>query len=312
MKYYVLFCVQKKRNRGNMEQILSYMPAVIRQEILKNNLQNIEEIRLRVARPIAIKMENEIGIIEHNVTIEEILETFEKICENSVYSYKKQICEGFITIRGGHRVGITGNCAFEEGEVKNINYISSLNFRIAREKKGCANEILKEIVDFENNTVYNTLIVSKPGSGKTTMLRDIIRQISNSGKTTGIVDERGEIAAMYKGVPQNDVGILTDVISNVSKSKGMNMLVRAMAPQVIACDEIGSKEDIQAINYAICSGVNGIFTAHGTNLKELMINPDIKTLVDSFIIERIIFLDENVKGKIDKVYKFDKERRTID
>ena len=292
-----------------MRKILNYMPARIREEILKNNLQNIEEIRLRVGRPIAIKMEKEIAIIEHIVTIEEILETFEKICENSVYSYKKQICEGFITINGGHRVGITGNCVFEEGEVKNINYISSLNFRIAREKLGCANEIIKEVINQQNNTVYNTLIVSSPGAGKTTMLRDLIRQISNRGKTCGIVDERGEIAAMYKGVPQNDVGILTDVISNVSKSKGMNMLVRSMAPQVICCDEIGSKEDVDAINYAICSGVKGIFTAHGASLNELMLSIEVRKLINSYIIEKIIFLDEFNKGKMKNSYKLNKEEK---
>ena len=289
-----------------MKQILNYMPIKIREQILKNKLQDIEEIRLRVGRPIAVKMEKEIGIIEHKVTTEEILETFEKICENSVYSYKKQICEGFITIRGGHRVGITGNCVFEDGEVKNINYISSLNFRIAREKIGCANEIIKEVIDFQNNTVYNTLIVSSPGAGKTTMLRDLIRQISNMGKTCGIVDERGEIAAMYKGMPQNDVGILTDVISNVSKSKGMNMLVRSMAPQVICCDEIGCKEDIEAINYAICSGVKGVFTAHGSNLQDLMLNFEMRDLLNSFIIERIIILDELNKGMYRKIYKLNK------
>ena len=292
-----------------MRKILNYMPARIREEILKNNLQNIEEIRVRVGRPIAIKMEKEIAIIEHIVTIEEILETFEKICENSVYSYKKQICEGFITINGGHRVGITGNCVFEEGEVKNINYISSLNFRIAREKLGCANEIIKEVINQQNNTVYNTLIVSSPGAGKTTMLRDLIRQISNRGKTCGIVDERGEIAAMYKGVPQNDVGILTDVISNVSKSKGMNMLVRSMAPQVICCDEIGSKEDVDAINYAICSGVKGIFTAHGASLNELMLSIEVRKLINSYIIEKIIFLDEFNKGKMKNSYKLNKEEK---
>ena len=139
------------------------------------------------------------------------------------------------------------------------------------------------------------------------MLRDLIRQISNMGMTCGIVDERGEIAAMYKGVPQNDIGILTDVITNVSKSKGMNMLVRSMAPKVIACDEIGSKEDIEAINYAICSGVKGVFTAHGGNFKELMLNMEIEKILNSYIIEIVVFLDLKNKGKIKEIYKLNKE-----
>jgi len=129
-----------------------------------------------------------------------------------------------------------------------------LNFRIARQIINCSNHLLREIIDVKNNTIYNTLIVSPPGKGKTTILRDLIRNISNGissmhfkGMTCGVVDERGEIAAMYKGAPQNDIGMRTDVIENISKSKGMKMLIRSMGPEVIACDEIGSKEDIQAI-----------------------------------------------------------------
>ncbi len=297
-----------------METILEYLSDNLRYEIQKyleksaKRKEDIEEIRIRVKRPIAIKTSENIQTIEHIVTTQEILETFQKICENSVYSYRKQICEGFITIKNGHRVGITGNCVTENGQVININYISSLNFRIAREKKGCSKEILKYITDFENQ-VYNTLIVSKPGCGKTTILRDIIRNISNSGKTCGVVDERGEISAMNKGVPQNDVGILTDIIDNVSKSQGMIMLIRSMAPEVIACDEIGSKEDIEAINYAMCSGVKGIFTAHGKDLEELLLNPQIAGLLQKFIIERIIFLDDKIKGEIREVYMLDKNKK---
>lgn len=300
-----------------MQTILKYMARTLAYEVneyFEKNENEIEEIRLRVNKPIAIKMSSRILVTNHIVSTEEIKETFEKICENSIYSYKRQICEGFITLPSGHRVGITGNCVFENGQVVNVNYISSLNFRIAREKKNCSNEIIKYIINNREKQIYNTLILSRPGGGKTTILRDIIRKISDGiqeynflGKTCGIVDERGEIAAMSKGIPQNDVGILTDVIDNISKAKGMNILIRSMAPEVIACDEIGSKEDVEAINYAICSGVKGIFTAHGENLEELLLNPELKKLLDKFIIERIIFLDSEEKGKIKNIYYLEKE-----
>ena len=295
-----------------MNDVLEYFPQNIVTVISKyiDKIENeIEEVRIRVKRPIVIKTDKKNLILDYIISQQEMLEIFERVCENSVYSYKRQICEGYITIKNGHRVGITGNCAFENGQVVNINYISSLNFRIAREKINCSDKIWKYVVDLQNNEIYNTLIVSRPGCGKTTILRDLIRKISNLGKTCAVVDERGEIAAMNKGIAQNDVGILTDVIDNVSKSKGMSMLIRSMAPDVIACDEIGSKEDIISINYAICSGVKGIFTAHGDSIEDLMLNIHISELLQKFIIERIIILNPLQKGEIRNIYYLDKAKK---
>ena len=301
-----------------INQILQYFPLDIYLQITKLIEENekiadsIQEIRIRTNKPIALKIDNSNRILKHRVSQEEVLRIFERICEGSIYSYKKQICEGFITVKGGHRIGITGNVAMENNEVININYISSLNFRIARQKLECSNELLKYVINMETNNIYNTLIVSPPGCGKTTILRDTIRKLSNGikeinfkGRTIGVVDERGEIAAMYKGIPQNDVGIRTDIIDNISKDKGMHMLVRSMSPEIIACDEIGSLEDIEAINYAICSGVKGIFTAHGANIEEINLNNEIGELLKENILERIIFLDINKKGAISKTYGLD-------
>jgi len=269
----------------------------------------LEEIRLRGNKPLSLKFGQEQEITDYIVSQQEILQAFEKICESSIYSYRKQICDGYITIRGGNRVGIVGSAVVDNGQVININYISSLNFRIASQRIGCSNKVIEDIIDNENDNIYNTLIVSPPGCGKTTLLRDIIRNISNgikvigfSGKTVGVVDERGEIAAMYKGIPQNDIGIRTDVIDNMPRPEAMRILVRSMAPDVIACDEIGSVEDIKAINYAMCSGVKGIFTVHGKDLEEINRNTELSKLLKNNVFERIIILNPKKKGETECIY----------
>lgn len=284
-------------------EVIRYFPIDI-YNILKNIFEdnkiireNIEEIRIRVQKPIILKLRYEDIVLNYIVDQREILQTLEKICENSIYAYKNQICEGFITVKGGHRVGITGTAVEENGKIINLKYITSLNFRIARQVLNCSNKIIKEILDLENHTIFTTLIVSPPGKGKTTILRDTIRKLSNGmenlnfkGKTCGLVDERGEIAAMYKGIPQNDVGMRTDVIENVSKYKGMKILIRTMAPEIIACDEIGSKEDVEAIKEATTAGIKGIFTMHGRNIEDVKNNKEIYQLIENKQIEKIVFI----------------------
>ena len=319
---------------SELDVVLEYMPQSIRkvineicereftvnrretilgnQELLLNDKKTmsnhqIEEIRLRSSKPLTLKMGQESKMFDYIVSQQEVLQSFEKICENSVYSYRRQICDGYITIRGGNRVGIVGSAVIDNGQVININYISSLNFRIARQKIGCSNKIIQDII--ENNNVHNTLIVSPPGGGKTTLLRDIVRNISNGiselnfkGKTVGVVDERGEIAATYKGIPQNDIGIRTDIIDNMPKPEAMRMMVRSMSPDVLACDEIGSIEDVNAIEYAMCSGVKGIFTAHGRNIEEISKNPELSKLLNKHVFERIILLNPQRREDAKCVY----------
>lgn len=300
-------------------EILKYFPLRIREKItneLGQDYNQLEEIRIRVNCPIILKFNDKEEVIEHKITSEDTKETLQYICENSIYAYQNEINHGYITVRGGHRVGITGNCIIENNRVINISYIYSLNFRIAKQIIGAANEIIKHIIDINNNNIFTTLIVSPPGVGKTTILRDLIRQLSMGidyikfkGKTIGVADERGEIAAMYKGIPQNDMGIRTDILDNVPKSIGMEMLIRSMAPQIIVADEIGNLEDVNAINYATSCGIKGIFTAHGETLEDIKMNLYLKKIINLNIFELIIFLDKSNKGRIKYIYHLDKSER---
>lgn len=172
----------------NPDEILRYFPNSLYENLSNIFKQNpiiwdrLQEIRIRVGRPIILKLRDQDILLECTVSQSEILQMLERLCENSIYAYKNQICEGFITVKGGHRVGIAGSCVIENGKIINVKYISSLNFRIAREIINCSTNILREIIDKENETIFNTIIVAPPGKGKTTILRDLIRILSNGIK----------------------------------------------------------------------------------------------------------------------------------
>lgn len=283
---------------GNIYRIF---PRSVSALIDENKLNKLQEIRIRVNRQAILKYDDKETITEYVPQEREMLSILQMLCENSIYSYQSQICNGFITLYGGHRVGITGNIAMNNGTITNVNYVSSLNFRISKEIIGACNSILGEVIT--NNEINNTLIISKPGCGKTTILRDLVRTISDYGKTVSLIDERGEIAAMYKGTPQNDVGLRTDVMDNVTKSLGMKIAVRTMAPDVIVADEIGTKEDVDAINYGICSGVKGIFTAHADSINELKLNKNLEKLYEQRLFKKLIFLEK--RGTIKSIYTLD-------
>lgn len=297
-----------KRNKENMDidGILRYFPKKV-QELIKNNindgeLEMLEEIRVRNNLPLILKIGQAEKVIDYKITTEDINYIFQKICENSIYSYQKQIANGFITVQGGNRVGIVGTAVLDGNDkVINFNYISGLNFRISRQIIGCSNQIVDEIFNGCGG-IYNTLIISKPGIGKTTLLRDIVRNVSNGmpnkfqGMNVAVIDERGEISATYKGIMQNDLGMRTDVINDIPKYIGMKMAIRSMTPKVIVADEIGNKRDSEAIKYAMCCGVKGIFTAHGASLEELEKNPEISDLLKNKIFEKIICIKDR-EGK---------------
>lgn len=284
-----------------MNLMTKYFPKHIK-EALEDNISEeevniIEEIRIRINLPIIVKLAEKEKIIDYKVSTEDINYIFQKICENSIYAYQNQIANGFVTIKGGNRVGIVGTAVVQNGKVTNLNYVSGLNFRIAQEIIGCSNKIMPNIIRGE--TIYNTLIIAMPGMGKTTLLRDIIRNLSNGftdgntkikGQNISVIDERGEISATYRGGSQNELGIRTDVLNDIPKAIGMKMAIRSMAPQIIAADEIGSVDDVNAIQYAICCGIKGIFTAHGNSVEDVKKNTELKSLIDNKIFEKFIII----------------------
>jgi len=281
------------------EEILKFFPIELKNTILfdkKIKLDKVTEIRIRVNRPIILRdRENEYIPLkngkEYVTAKEEIGRIFESICSNSVYAFAEEISNGFITIFGGHRVGIAGKPLYKDGKIYSIKDISGLNFRIAREIKGVADNIIPKIK--LNNEFVNTLIISPPGLGKTTLLRDLVRQISDMGYNVSLIDERSEIAGCFLGVPQNDIGVRTDVMDLAKKSDGIKLMVRSMKPDFIATDEIGTDDDAEAIEYALNSGVKILATAHGDKIEDLYKSKKMKELLQFDVFKKIVLLSKD-------------------
>lgn len=277
---------------------------------ISNQYKNkIEEIRLRNGRPLAISYEGKDyfissdGSVSNNtnnsfiVNEEHINSTFQLISNYSPYAYVEEIRKGYVTISGGHRVGIGGKVVYGPNGIENIKNISSLNIRIGREKIGISDNVISYLME-GTNMFYNSLIVSPPQCGKTTLLRDIIRNLSNGikgskGFKISIIDERSELAGMYRGIPQNDVGIRTDILDGCLKYDGIMMAIRALSPDIIGVDEIGSKKDVEAIHEALRAGIKLISTIHGSNLKEIMEKRSMEELFREKIFQRFIILDRS-------------------
>ncbi len=306
----------------SMEELLKIFSLKLR-TILKNvkiKYDDLQEIRLRINSPLLIIYENmeyfitEYGELSVNpysgiiVTDNEIRETMEYISNYSLYAFEDEIRQGFITIAGGHRIGIAGKIIVEDNNIKGMKHISFINVRLAHQVKGCADPVLPYIIDKENQDIYHTLIISPPRCGKTTLLRDLIRQLSDGneympGMSIGVVDERSEIGACYMGSPQNDLGMRTDVLDCCPKAKGMMMLIRSMSPEIIAVDEIGSKEDLEAIDYVIGCGCKLIASVHGSSIDDIREKPLLGELVDKKLFERYVILNNiSQVGHLHRIY----------
>ncbi|MDF2590233.1 MAG: hypothetical protein K0S41_4076 [Anaerocolumna sp.] len=284
------------------------------------NYDLLQEIRLRVNAPLIVIYDNveyfisnQSQMITNNsdsymITKNEVRETMEYISNYSLYAFEEELKQGFITITGGHRVGIMGKVVLEDNKIKSMKHISFINIRLSHQVKGCADKVIPYITNRENNDCYHTLIISPPRCGKTTLLRDVIRQLSDGtkyfpGLTIGVVDERSEIGACYMGIPQNDLGIRTDVLDCCPKAKGMLMLIRSMSPRVIAVDEVGSGEDIDAIEYVMNCGCKLIATVHGNSIDDIKSKPILGKLVREKLFERYVLLNNlDGVGHLEEIY----------
>ena len=280
-----------------MEEILSIVPSTIAEKIaaMPTHIQPlIEEIRIRIDRPLEVTARGIPYFLPYIVTRKDGEQLINKLANHSFYTLEEELKRGYITIEGGHRVGLAGKVILDDGKVKAIRHLASFNIRVAREAIGIGSPLTSYLYD---DQWKHTMIIGAPQTGKTTMLRDIARIISTGipdkqvpPYKVGIVDERSEIAGCVHGVPQLQFGPRVDVLDSCPKAEGMMMLIRSMSPDVIVVDEIGRQEDGQAILEAVNAGISLIMTTHGQSLEEISKRPFLKEIIEMNVIDRFIEL----------------------
>mgnify|MGYP000868548702 CR=1 FL=1 len=275
--------------------------------------EQLEEIRIRQDRPLEIVYGTESSFVTPAgaVTADPgpawrpdrglCRALLERITRHSLYAVEEELRSGYITVSGGHRIGLAGRAVLENGTVRRLRDITGFNVRIARERIGCSAPVMPAIVDPAAKTIRHTLIVSPPQQGKTTLLRDVARAVSAGdwrhpaaagwrGRKVGIVDERSEIAACENGVPTFDLGPRCDVLDACPKAEGMMMLIRSMSPEVIAVDEIGRPEDAAALREALHAGVRVVATAHASGIDDVLSRPVLRELAGEGLFRVYVIL----------------------
>lgn len=294
-------------------KLINYFSIHIGQSISQmSDFERVHEIRMRTNRPLGIvsfgkeRFLTEKGNLTdfpdmcRKVTSEDMEYSFRAVCDYSIHSYKREIAEGFVTLEGGNRVGICGTAVTENGKITTLKYISGLNFRIAGQAFGCAEEICRR--SFEKG-ICSVLIIGPPMSGKTTIIRDMCR-VFGSEYRISVIDERGEIGAVYHGNPQNDIGKMTDVFDGYPKAEGIMTAVRVMSPDIVVCDEIGGEDDCNALLSSANTGVKIIASVHGGGLTEIKKRKFLTDVINNGIFDCYITLGS---GKnIGKIIKFER------
>ncbi|WP_416827183.1 stage III sporulation protein AA [Ectobacillus polymachus] len=275
-----------------MREVMELLPKDVQSLLQTEETNFIEEIRLRVRKPMECIVRGKPRFYSYTVTQEDAIFILNKLSQHSLYTMEEELKRGYVTLQGGHRVGLAGKVITEKGTVKMIRDVSSFNIRIARQKIGVAKPLLPYLY---GSHWLNTMIIGPPQTGKTTMLRDVARSMSMGSDTVAsckvaIVDERSEIAGCVKGVPQHNLGMRVDVLDACPKAEGMMMMIRSMSPDVLIVDEIGRQEDSEAIMEAIHAGVTIVVTAHGYDWEDILKRPSLRGLIEVGVFERFIEL----------------------
>ena len=290
----------------NLYTILNKLPKDIKIQV--------QEIRLRVLKPVILYLKNESCFINKNgellteanqdiviLTQSDIINSLSKMCSYSVYSYQNQIKNGYITLKGGHRVGICGTAVFNNDIFTNVKDISSMNIRIAQNMTLISTETIKNLT----NNFSGILVVGEPSSGKTTLLRNIAKNLSigflKNRRKVSVIDERGEFSGTNIGIAQNDLGFC-DILNAYPKPIGIMQALRTLSPEVIVCDEIGGDDDIKAIELGVNSGVKFIASIHAGNFEELLRRPQAKKILNTGAFDKIVMLKgKDIPGEISKI-----------
>ena len=275
----------------------------------------VMEIRLRSEKPIVINTLVGIRFLRYDSTLTEtvtkesvicnlqqVTETFNRLCCYSVHSHISGIVKGYITTEGGHRAGICGTAVTDRiGNITSIKDISGINLRISRQVYGSADRLVNELY---KSKLQSIIIAGPPSSGKTTVLRDAVRQLSSEGNyyKIALVDERQEIASVNSGIPQNDVGINCDVLDAYPKKEAMMIALKTLSPDIIAVDEVGEESELNAIRLSVNSGVRFIVTVHASDYNELINRPQIKKLIDTYSFSKVVMLKNEPVGEISEIY----------